>query len=187
MQGPFDLIQEKQQPCIQSQSQSQGQNKLTNKYELTPSVPPTVSSVEESPVKASLPPGKFADELQQTACSENITQMIQSDCRESNQFSILEKSAAEDGYNWRKYGQKYVKGSEYPRSYYKCTHPNCEMKRQIERCHDGQIAGIIYKGHHDHPKPPPNHRMPVGATFTCQDEEQTDNLSSFICTESKKI
>ena len=30
---------------------------------------------------------------------------------------------AEDGYSWRKYGQKQVKHSEYPRSYFKCTHP----------------------------------------------------------------
>ncbi|KAJ1443866.1 WRKY domain [Sesbania bispinosa] len=58
-----------------------------------------------------------------------------------------------DGYNWRKYGQKQVKGSEYPRSYYKCTHPNCPVKKKVERSYDGQIAEIVYKGEHNHPKP----------------------------------
>ena len=28
----------------------------------------------------------------------------------------------DDPYNWRKYGQKQVKGSDFPRSYFKCTH-----------------------------------------------------------------
>nr|QWQ79532.1 WRKY transcription factor protein 14 [Zanthoxylum armatum] len=60
-----------------------------------------------------------------------------------------------DGYNWRKYGQKQVKGSEYPRSYYKCTHPNCPVKKKVERSLDGQIAEIVYKGEHNHPKPQP--------------------------------
>lgn len=60
-----------------------------------------------------------------------------------------------DGYNWRKYGQKQVKGSEYPRSYYKCTHPNCQVKKKVERSLDGQIAEIVYKGEHNHPKPRP--------------------------------
>ncbi|KAJ7972467.1 WRKY transcription factor [Quillaja saponaria] len=58
-----------------------------------------------------------------------------------------------DGYNWRKYGQKQVKGSEYPRSYYKCTHPNCPVKKKVERSLDGQIAEIVYKGEHNHSKP----------------------------------
>ncbi|KAK4762576.1 hypothetical protein SAY86_008344 [Trapa natans] len=65
---------------------------------------------------------------------------------------------AEDGYNWRKYGQKQVKGSEYPRSYYKCTNPNCQVKKKVERSHDGQITEIIYKGAHNHPKPQPPRR-----------------------------
>nr|QGX73556.1 WRKY family protein 8 [Cistanche tubulosa] len=60
---------------------------------------------------------------------------------------------ADDGYNWRKYGQKQVKGAEYPRSYYKCTHPNCPVKKKVERSHDAQIIEIIYKGQHNHPPP----------------------------------
>nr|WFL37671.1 WRKY transcription factor 19 [Crocus sativus] len=57
-----------------------------------------------------------------------------------------------DGYNWRKYGQKKVKGSEFPRSYYKCSHPNCPVKKKVERSVDGKIAEIIYEGDHNHPK-----------------------------------
>ncbi|CAN1274940.1 WRKY transcription factor 44 [Linum perenne] len=60
-----------------------------------------------------------------------------------------------DGYNWRKYGQKHVKGSEFPRSYYKCTHPSCPVKKKVERSFDGQIAEIVYKGDHNHSKPLP--------------------------------
>nr|AEO31525.2 WRKY transcription factor 44 [Dimocarpus longan] len=67
-----------------------------------------------------------------------------------------------DGYNWRKYGQKQVKGSEYPRSYYKCTHPNCPVKKKVERSFDGQIAEIVYKGEHNHVKPQPPKRSSSG-------------------------
>ncbi|KAL5546248.1 hypothetical protein UlMin_005935 [Ulmus minor] len=67
-----------------------------------------------------------------------------------------------DGYNWRKYGQKQVKGSEYPRSYYKCTHPNCPVKKKVERSLDGQIAEIVYKGEHNHLKPQPSKRGSSG-------------------------
>lgn len=66
---------------------------------------------------------------------------------------------ADDGYNWRKYGQKQVKGSEYPRSYYKCTHLNCPVKKKVERAPDGHITEIIYKGQHNHEKPQANRRI----------------------------
>ncbi|MFS7907105.1 putative transcription factor WRKY family [Helianthus anomalus] len=84
--------------------------------------------------------------------------------------------SSDDGYNWRKYGQKVVKGSEHPRSYYKCTHPNCEVKKIFERSYTtGQIMEIVYKGTHDHPKPQPSRRFSAGALMSIQ-EEHYDKL-----------
>ncbi|KAJ8554508.1 hypothetical protein K7X08_025186 [Anisodus acutangulus] len=60
---------------------------------------------------------------------------------------------SEDGYNWRKYGQKLVRGNEFTRSYYKCAHPNCLAKKQVERSHDGHITNIHYITKHEHPRP----------------------------------
>lgn len=82
------------------------------------------------------------------------------------QRSLLAASSVDrpsyDGYNWRKYGQKQVKGSEYPRSYYKCTNPSCPVKKKVERSLDGQIAEIVYKGEHNHPRPLPSKRHSSG-------------------------
>ncbi|KAF8396652.1 hypothetical protein HHK36_018276 [Tetracentron sinense] len=87
--------------------------------------------------------------------------------QEENQRDLLPTTTGDrpsyDGYNWRKYGQKQVKGSEYPRSYYKCTHPNCPVKKKVERSFDGQIAEIVYKGEHNHSKPQPPKRYSSGA------------------------
>ncbi|MCL7049551.1 hypothetical protein MKW94_027873, partial [Papaver nudicaule] len=73
-------------------------------------------------------------------------------------------ASSDDGYNWRKYGQKQVKGSEFPRSYFKCTHPNCQVKKKVERSQEGHITEIIYKGAHNHPKPSPNRRSGLGSS-----------------------
>ncbi|XP_077212073.1 WRKY transcription factor SUSIBA2-like [Tasmannia lanceolata] len=88
---------------------------------------------------------------------------------------------SEDGYNWRKYGQKQVKGSEFPRSYYKCTHPNCQVKKKVERSHDGQITEIIYKGTHSHPKPQPSRRSAIGSTFPLNDMLEIPPEGSASC------
>lgn len=45
-----------------------------------------------------------------------------------------------------------MKGSDNPRSYYKCTHPSCPTKKKVERTLDGQITEIVYKGTHNHQK-----------------------------------
>ncbi|KAI4350167.1 hypothetical protein L6164_010676 [Bauhinia variegata] len=90
------------------------------------------------------------------------------DQRDSSHSMGLARTT-EDGYNWRKYGQKQVKGSEYPRSYYKCTYPNCQVKKKVERSHDGQITEIIYKGAHNHAKPHPSRRTSLGSVLSTND------------------
>nr|QCV57310.1 WRKY transcription factor [Fagopyrum tataricum] len=60
----------------------------------------------------------------------------------------------EDGYRWRKYGQKAVKNSPYPRSYYKCTTQKCTVKKRVERSfQDPSTVITTYEGHHNHPVP----------------------------------
>ncbi|XP_065860518.1 probable WRKY transcription factor 3 isoform X2 [Euphorbia lathyris] len=92
-----------------------------------------------------------------TSSLKGSTDFSQSDQR--SQASVTVDKPTEDGYNWRKYGQKQVKGSEYPRSYYKCTHPSCPVKKKVERSLDGQVTEIIYKGQHTHQPPQSNKRV----------------------------
>ncbi|KAL8248754.1 hypothetical protein R6Q59_005622 [Mikania micrantha] len=69
---------------------------------------------------------------------------------------------ANDGYKWRKYGQKQVKASELPRCYYKCTQTNCPATKKIGHFLDGNISDIIYKGKHNHEPPTQaNHGAPM--------------------------
>ncbi|XVE56552.1 hypothetical protein DITRI_Ditri04bG0020200 [Diplodiscus trichospermus] len=57
----------------------------------------------------------------------------------------------DDGYRWRKYGQKTVKNSNFPRSYYKCTHKGCNVKKQVQRSSkDNEIVVTTYEGIHTH-------------------------------------
>lgn len=60
-----------------------------------------------------------------------------------------------DCWSWRKYGQKPIKGSPYPRGYYRCsTSKGCSAKKQVERCKtDATMLIITYTSSHNHPDP----------------------------------
>ncbi|CAI9772156.1 unnamed protein product [Fraxinus pennsylvanica] len=57
----------------------------------------------------------------------------------------------DDGYAWRKYGQKNILNSEYPRCYYRCTHKyeGCKATKQVERIKEDPILyQTTYFEHH---------------------------------------
>ncbi|GMG99599.1 hypothetical protein Nepgr_001439 [Nepenthes gracilis] len=59
-----------------------------------------------------------------------------------------------DEYSWRKYGQKPIKGSPYPRGYYKCSSVRgCLARKHVERClEDPSMLLVTYEGEHNHPR-----------------------------------
>ncbi|KAI7743959.1 hypothetical protein M8C21_031537 [Ambrosia artemisiifolia] len=60
----------------------------------------------------------------------------------------------DDGYRWRKYGQKVVRGNPNPRSYYKCTSVGCTVRKHVERAsHDPKAVITAYEGKHNHDVP----------------------------------
>ncbi|XP_022955992.1 probable WRKY transcription factor 48 [Cucurbita moschata] len=72
-------------------------------------------------------------------------------------FAFMTKSDIDhldDGYRWRKYGQKAVKNSPYPRSYYRCTTVGCGVKKRVERLsNDHSTVVTTYEGQHTHQSP----------------------------------
>ncbi|KAK3146553.1 hypothetical protein QOZ80_3BG0267990 [Eleusine coracana subsp. coracana] len=62
----------------------------------------------------------------------------------------------EDGYQWKKYGQKFIKNIQKIRSYFRCRHKLCGAKKKVE-WHPSNAGGdlrIVYEGVHQHGSPP---------------------------------
>ncbi|KAL1812753.1 hypothetical protein ACET3Z_022818 [Daucus carota] len=60
-----------------------------------------------------------------------------------------------DSWTWRKYGQKPIKGSPFPRGYYRCSSSKgCPARKQVERSlKDPTFIVITYACDHNHLSP----------------------------------
>ncbi|OMO82116.1 DNA-binding WRKY [Corchorus olitorius] len=72
-----------------------------------------------------------------------------------NSGKLKNEGPPSDLWSWRKYGQKPIKGSPFPRGYYRCsTSKGCSAKKQVERCRtDASMLIITYTSSHNHPGP----------------------------------
>lgn len=62
------------------------------------------------------------------------------------------RSSMDDGYSWRKYGQKGIFAAKHPRSYFRCKHKYeqlCPATRQVQQSEeDPSMLEITYIGDH---------------------------------------
>ncbi|KAI3495534.1 hypothetical protein L1887_37875 [Cichorium endivia] len=79
-----------------------------------------------------------------------------------------------DLWAWRKYGQKPIKGSPYPRGYYRCSSSKgCSARKQVERSRtDPNMLVITYTSEHNHPWPTQRNAL-AGSTRTPQPPKTT--------------
>ncbi|OIT29321.1 PREDICTED: probable WRKY transcription factor 43 [Nicotiana attenuata] len=109
-----------------------------------------VSNIKNSPVAV----GVVSSETHTTNIISSLKKKGDKKIRKPR-FAFQTRSQVDildDGYRWRKYGQKAVKNNNYPRSYYKCTHQGCNVKKQVQRLSkDGGVVVTTYEGMHTHP------------------------------------
>ncbi|XP_038983832.1 probable WRKY transcription factor 4 isoform X2 [Phoenix dactylifera] len=118
------------------------------------SVPqPQVSNVTQLPSQGPLPVAGNNACAPETELPPSSPQKPQSNSIVVKTSFDDEKASSGDDYNWRKYGQKQVKNSENIRSYYKCAHADCSVKKKVECCRDGRVTEIVYRGCHNHEPP----------------------------------
>ncbi|KAA8516098.1 hypothetical protein F0562_019277 [Nyssa sinensis] len=86
------------------------------------------------------------------------TQSLRSKRRKNQMKRVCQVPAeglSSDMWSWRKYGQKPIKGSPYPRGYYRCsTSKGCLARKQVERNRSDPAMFIVtYTAEHNHPMP----------------------------------
>ncbi|GLJ15147.1 hypothetical protein SUGI_0247790 [Cryptomeria japonica] len=71
-------------------------------------------------------------------------------------IQVKSEEILDDGYKWRKYGEKSMDNCSMPRCYYKCSDKKCSVKKRVERKpFDDETLVITYEGIHHHPCPNP--------------------------------
>ncbi|XP_055804685.1 probable WRKY transcription factor 35 [Solanum dulcamara] len=83
-----------------------------------------------------------------------------------------------DLWAWRKYGQKPIKGSPYPRGYYRCSSSKgCSARKQVERSRtDPNMLVITYTSEHNHPWPTQRNALAGSTRSQPNNSKHTNNI-----------
>lgn len=168
MQGHFGMTH--QQALAQVSAQAV-QNQAEHPFSVS-LVPPT--SLTQTPATTFTTGQQLVPPSESLDYSSHSEQRLQSS---SSSVNAADKPN-DDGYNWRKYGQKQVKGCEFPRSYYKCTYPSCPVKKKVERSLEGHVTAIIYRGEHSHQRPHPSKLTKDNLVTSNENSDMQEGISS---------
>ncbi|XP_044507084.1 probable WRKY transcription factor 58 isoform X2 [Mangifera indica] len=85
----------------------------------------------------------------------------------------------EDGYEWKKYGQKFIKGIGKFRSYFKCQKANCMAKKRADwsPSEPGSVR-IAYENEHSHGSN--NTTGAAGSSQSSNNANQYNLLTQFL-------
>ncbi|XP_030500507.2 probable WRKY transcription factor 53 isoform X2 [Cannabis sativa] len=145
----------------------------TSNQSLLPAVPVMIGMSESPP---SLTGSPFSDDSDRDQDNKDY---IGSRKRWTKQVRVSPGMGLEgpldDGFSWRKYGQKDILGAKYPRGYYRCTHRNvqgCLATKQVQRSDDDPtIFEITYRARHTCTQAPGH---VIGTTTTTTSTASTD-------------
>ncbi|KAF9621835.1 hypothetical protein IFM89_028423 [Coptis chinensis] len=93
-----------------------------------------------------------------------------------------------DSWAWRKYGQKPIKGSPFPRGYYRCSSSKgCPARKQVERSRlNPTMLLITYACDHNHPSKTTNsNSTPTTTTTTSEPDESPAQESNILLIQPK--
>ncbi|BBN01156.1 protein MpWRKY4 [Marchantia polymorpha subsp. ruderalis] len=127
-------------------------------------IPHSYKSGWKVPIPATLRRNSFGKKARHKICdggknfafrngSRNVKKRIQRNTSNTIVVPAISDRLADipaDDYAWRKYGQKPIKDSNYPRSYYRCSiTKGCPARKHVERCSkDPTMLMITYSGDH---------------------------------------
>ncbi|XP_039038404.1 probable WRKY transcription factor 65 isoform X1 [Hibiscus syriacus] len=93
-----------------------------------------------------------------------------------------EHAPPSDSWAWRKYGQKPIKGSPYPRGYYRCSSSKgCPARKQVERNRaDPTMLVITYSYEHNHQWPTSRNNSAVAKQDAAAAEAGTPTTATTV-------
>ncbi|XP_027351290.1 probable WRKY transcription factor 49 [Abrus precatorius] len=143
------LIMLPEEPIEASNIRASSSDQVFNRFISNIYSGPTITDIENA-----LSVTNQRDHFQQLS-SSRVSILERGLSRIENKYTLKIKcfgnGMGDDGYKWRKYGQKSIKNSPNPRSYYRCTNPRCSAKKQVERSNEDPDTLIItYEGLHLH-------------------------------------
>nr|AYD59718.1 WRKY transcription factor 59 [Ziziphus jujuba] len=105
-----------------------------------------------------LKPQQQQQQTQPSKQSQSTTTAPRSKKRKNQLKKVCQvpaESLSSDIWAWRKYGQKPIKGSPYPRGYYRCSSSKgCLARKQVERNRsDPGMFIVTYTAENNHPAP----------------------------------